>query len=230
MLQEAACRLPSLMARLHAATAVVHDDRQLLPGRMALPDYRLLLMRLYGFHSVVETALVAFRPLRAVVLDAGLRNHKAALLAHDLVGLGVDRRDLPQLPRMAFTPPRELPEALGWTYVVERTTLRGKLLARRLARHLPDELARASAYLECYGDEAASRWRELGEAIDGFALGRLPAAVSRGRASAIAATPDAAGPTERACARVIEAARDGTTRLRGWIGPVLQPRSSQRHA
>lgn len=230
MLQEAFCRLPSLMARLNAATAVVYDDRQLLPGQVSSLDYRLFLMRLYGFHSVVEPALAAFRPLSAIVVDAGLRNHKAALLAHDLVGLGVDRREVVQLPRMRFTPPSELPEALGWTYVLERATLRGKLLARRIARHLPDEIARASAYLGCYGDEAVTRWRELGDAVDGFALGRLPAAVVRARGPAVRATPDAVGHTERTCERVVEAARDGALQLHRWMGPVLQPRSSQRHA
>ena len=216
MLQEALSRTPALMARLNAATAAVREDRELFAGRVSWLDYRLYLVRLYGFHVAVEAALSAFRPLAGVIADTALRNHKAALLAHDLVALGVDRRDFAQLPRMAFRGPLALPEALGWTYVVESATLRGKPLARRLARQLPDEIARASAYLCCYGDEAATRWRELGDALDAFALGRP---------SAHGASPD-----ELASARVIDAARDGSIQLRCWVGPVLQPRTSQRHA
>jgi len=232
MLQEPISRTPALMARLNTATAVLRDDRELLPGRVSWLDYRLYLVRMYGFHASVERALSGYRPLTSVVPDAGLRNHKAALLAHDLVALGVDRRDLLHLPRMAFAAPRGLPEALGWTYVVECATVRGKPLARRLARHLPAEIQRASAYLGCYGEEATNRWRELGDALDGFARGQAAQTAS-------AAGPRRAEPelvtgelacAERTCDRVLDAARDGLHQLRGWLGPVLQPRPSQRHA
>jgi len=225
MLQEAISRSSPLMTRLNAATAPLQDDRELLAGRVSWLDYRLFLMRLYGFHAAVEAALTAFRPLATVVADASLRNHKTALLAADLVALGVDRRDLPQLPRMAFTASLAMPEALGWTYVVENATLRGKLLARRLARQLPDEIQRASAYLGCYGGEAVTRWRQLGEALEAFALGQTQAH----GAQAEAAEP-AASPSEPDCARVIDAARDGAIQLRCWVGPVLQPRPNRRHA
>jgi len=218
MLQEVVARPLALMARLGAATAPLHDG-ELFAGRVSGLDYRLTLVRLYGFHAAIEAALAAFRPLAGVVRDAGLRNHKAALLAHDLVALGVDRRDLAHVPRMAVTPPRDLDEALGWTYLVESPTVRGKLVARRLARHLPEAIQRASAYLSCYGDEAAARWRELGDAFDAFALGR-----------GFAGLPDAPAYADRSCARVIDAARDGAIQLRRWLGPVLQPRTSQRHA
>jgi heme oxygenase len=235
MLPELVSRTPTLMARLHAATAALQDVG-LFAGRVSWLDYQLYLVRLYGFHATVEAALTAFRPLTTVVADAGLRNHKAALLAHDLVALGVDRRDLAQVPRMRFPVPSALPEALGWTYVVESATLRGKLVARRLARHLPDEIQRASAYLGCYGDEAPTRWRELGDALDAFGLGRAPAARARAcsdpaaRRAELAALPDELASADRACARVIDAARDGLIQLHRWVGPVLQPRTSQRHA
>ena len=233
MLQEALSRTPTLMARLCAATAVLRDDRELLAGRVSWLDYRLYLVRMYGFHAAVERALTALRPLTTVVADAGLRNHKTALLAHDLVALGVPRADVAQLPRMAFPQALALPDALGWTYVVEAQALRGKHLARRLARHLPAEIQRASAYLGCYGDEAATRWRELGDAIDAFALGRSPAqtALAVGSSAALRATePGELADAERACERVIDTARDGLDHLRRWLGPVLQPRASQRHA
>jgi heme oxygenase (biliverdin-IX-beta and delta-forming) len=224
MLQEAISRSPALMARLNAATASLHEDRELFAGRVSWLDYRLYLVRLYGFHAAVEAALTAFRPLASVVADAALRNHKTALLAADLVALGVDRRDLSQVPRMTLAMSLALPEALGWTYVVESATLRGKLLARRLARQLPDEMQRASAYLGCYGDEAVTRWRELGEAIDAFGRAR-----ALGSQAAADREPEASS-SELDCARVIEAARDGAIQLRCWVGPVLQPRTSRRHA
>jgi heme oxygenase len=195
----------TLMAQLCDATATVRD-REALGGRVSWLDYRLYLLRLYGFHVVVERALMSSPRLVTVVPDAALRNHKAALLAHDLVALGVARADLAQLPRMTFAASLALPEALGWTYVVESLTLGGQPLARQLARQLPAEIEGASAYLVCYGDEAPERWRELGVALDACAQ------------------------AERDGDRVIAAAHDGFLQLRAWVRPALQPRSNQIRA
>jgi heme oxygenase len=198
--------MPGLVAQLRDATAMVREDREVLAGRVSWLDYRVYLVRMYGFHAATERALMASPQLATVVADAGLRNHKTALLAADLVALGVQRRDLAEVPRMPFAGALALPEALGWTYVVESATLSGKQLARHLARQLPTEIQCASAYLGCYGDEAPERWRQLGIALDGF----------------VAATRDGD--------RVIAAAHDGFLRLRAWVRPALQPRSSRIHA
>jgi heme oxygenase len=198
--------MPGLVAQLRDATAMVREDREALAGRVSWLDYRMYLVRMYGFHATTERALMASPQLATVVADAGLRNHKTALLAADLVALGVQRRDLADVPRMPFAGALALPEALGWTYVVESATLSGKQLARHLARQLPGEIQCASAYLGCYGDEAPERWRQLGIALDGF----------------VAATRDGD--------RVIAAAHDGFLRLRAWVRPALQPRSSRIHA
>jgi heme oxygenase (biliverdin-IX-beta and delta-forming) len=207
MLQhQVATRAPSLMARLRDATAVVREDRELLAGRVSWLDYRLFLIRMYGFHAAIERALGASRQLASVVADAPLRNHKAALLAADLVALGVERRDLLQLPRMVLEEPLELPEALGWTYVVESAMLRGKQLVRHLARQLPTEIQTASAYLRCYGEEVPERWRQLGVALDELEL-------------------DA-----RDSDRVIDTARGGFLQMHAWVRPVQQPRTTRIHA
>ena len=198
--------LPGLMAQLRDATSAVREERELLAGRVSWLDYRMYLVRMYGFHAAVERALMASPQLATVVVDAGLRNHKAALLAADLIALGVQRRDLAEVPRMTFAGALALPEALGWTYVVESATLGGKQLARHLARQLPAEIQSGSAYLACYGDEAPERWRQLGVALDGFAN------------------------ADRDGDRVIAAARDGFLQLRAWVRPALQPRSTRLHA
>jgi len=205
-LSHVACRAPSLMAQLRDATAVIREDRDLLAGRVSWLDYRLYLARMYGFHSAIERALASSRQLATVVQDAGLRNHKAALLAHDLVALGVERRDLVQLPRMPFAGALELPEALGWTYVLESLTLSGKQLSRRLSRQLPAEVMSASAYLGCYGDEVPERWRQLGSALDAFEH------------------------ADRDGDRIVAAASDGFLRMRSWVHPVLAARPSRIHA
>ncbi|HEY0194772.1 MAG TPA: biliverdin-producing heme oxygenase [Kofleriaceae bacterium] len=194
------------MAQLRDATAALRDDRELLAGRASCVDYRMYLLRMYGFHANVERALKSCRPLAQVVADAPLRNHKSALLAHDLVALGVERIELVQAPRMAFPGAVQLPEALGWSYVVEAVVQGGRQLARHLQRHLPAELSRASAYLGCYGGEAAERWRELGAAIDAY---------------------DHAA---RDADRIVAAARDGFGKLAAWVRPALPTAPMRIHA
>jgi heme oxygenase len=194
------------MAQLREATSAIRDDRELLAGRVSWLDYRVYLARMYGFHAAVERALASVRQLTTVIPDAGLRNHKAALIAADLVALGVERYDLPLLPRMPFPGTLAVPEALGWSYVLESLTLGGKQLSRHLSRQLPTEILGASAYLGCYGDEVPERWRQLGAALDGFEH------------------------AERDADRVIATARDGFLRLRSWVQPVMQPRPSRIHA
>jgi heme oxygenase len=196
----------TLSARLRDATSAARDDRELLGGRVSWLDYRLYLVRMYGFYASVERALSASRLLTTVVLDARLRNHKAALISADLIALGVEHRDLGQFPRMAFPDSLALPEALGWTYVVESASLSAKQTLRHLARQLPSEIQTASAYLRCYGEEAPERWRELGVALDAFI--------------------DA----ERDGDRVVETARDGFLRMHAWVRPALQPRATRIHA
>jgi heme oxygenase len=194
------------MAQVREATAAIREDREFLAGRVSWLDYRMYLARMYGFHGAIERALISVRQLWTVIPDASLRNHKTALLGADLVALGVERHDLALLPRMPFTGTLALPEALGWTYVIESLTLGGKQLFRHLSRQLPAEMPSASAYLGCYGDEAPERWRQLGVAIDGFEH------------------------ADRDADRVIAAARDGFLQLRSWVNPVLQPRPSRIHA
>lgn len=205
---ELASRTFTLTSQLREATASIREDRELLAGRVSWLDYRLFLARMYGFHAVIERALASVPRLGSVVPDAGLRNHKASLLAADLVALGVDRSQLAQLPRAQLPAglPLTLPEALGWTYVLESSTLLGKPLIRHLTRQLPREIPGASAYLRCYGEEVLERWRQLGDALDGFEH------------------------ADRDGDRVIAAACEGYLQLRSWMHPVTQSRPSRIHA
>lgn len=191
---------PTVMAWLEAETSEsmerVAQELDMLGEQTSWLDYRLYLFRMYGFHIAAERALAAASRLSTVIGDADLRNNKVALVAHDLVALGVSRRDLQQLPRMSVPPMRELADAVGWMYVVERATLDARQIGRHLRARLPLELGTACAYVSCYGDEVDTRWRELGEGIEQFAA-----------APAIAE-------------RVAAAANDCLLRLLRWVGPT----------
>jgi heme oxygenase len=182
-------------------------------GSASWLDYRLYLCRMYGFLLPVERALADSPDLAQVIEDAGTRNTKAALLAHDLASLGVDRGHLGQIPRIAAPLLDEMPEALGWMYVVESSTLDGEALARQLSPRLLSELDGASAYLHCYGREVHARWRDFTAALDGY--------VDRADVGA--------------CDRIVLAATDGLIRLHRWLAAfsssaLAQVRAGRIHA
>lgn len=160
-------------ARLLASTRElrrqVDAELQLLGTRTSWLDYRLYLFRMYGFHAAVERGLGLTVGLPSVIPDAGMRNNKLALLAADLVSLGVERRDLAQLPRMPIPSLHELRRALGWMFVVEGSTLHGRDVIAHLTDTLPLEMEAASAYLSCYGAEVEARWARFGAALDAYA-------------------------------------------------------------
>jgi heme oxygenase (biliverdin-IX-beta and delta-forming) len=164
-------------------------------------DYRLYLCRMYGFLAPLEAALGETPGLAGVVFDAGERIQKSSLLARDLLSLGVERSHLGQIPRIAVPPLDELPEALGWMYVAESVTLDGAELARHLEERLPAELDGAAAYLRCYGDDVAERWRDFGAAVDAY--------VERADAGAGVCAGD----------RIVLAATDCLFRFHRWLAP-----------
>jgi heme oxygenase len=205
------------IARLRAETGMLQDriERELAAfgASASWLDYRLYLCRMYGFLAPIERTLADSPDLAQVIEDAGARNTKAALLAHDLASLGVDRGHLGQIPRIAAPGLEELPEALGWMYVVESSTLDGEALARHLSPRLLTELDGASAYLHCYGREVHARWRDFTAALDAYA----------DRADA------------DACDRLVLAATDCLIRLHRWLAAssssaLSQVRASRIHA
>ena len=198
------------MDRLTTETRDLHrrieGELDLLDGRTSWLDYRLYLFRMYGFHAPAEAALAASLGLARVVPDAAERIVKLPLLAHDLIALGVERRDLAALPRIGEPALAELPDALGWLYVLERLTVDNVRLARQVATRLPIEIDLAGAYFSGHGHEVGARWRDLGAALDGWE--------ARGG--------DADG--------VVIAAIEATTRLSRWMRPSTGARHASMHA
>jgi heme oxygenase len=203
------------IARVRAETGMLQRrvERELVDlGDMASwLDYRFYLCRMYGFLAPVERALRAMPGLGGAIRDAELRNTKAMLLADDLAALGVGSTLLEQLPQISPPLIDELPEALGWMYVVEASTLEGEQLARQLERRLPSELGGASSFLRCYGDGLHARWGEFSAALDAYV----------------------AGAELGTCDRIVLAATDGLIRLHRWLMPTAaacEGRPDRAHA
>jgi heme oxygenase (biliverdin-IX-beta and delta-forming) len=135
-------------------------------------DYLLYLTRVYGFEAPLESSL-AMTPNLDLVIDLRERQ-KAGFLAQDMLQLGLRPSDIAQIPQCMRIPQfRGAAEALGWMYVVERSTLAHSVIRRHLLTRLPRPMSIASSYLQCYSGVVGSRWRLFGTVIDDVC--RIPA-------------------------------------------------------
>jgi heme oxygenase (biliverdin-IX-beta and delta-forming) len=131
-------------------------------------EYRVLLMRLYGFYAPLEDLVAEVLP------DAPFRlteRRKAPLLRHDLIALGLIRSDVDHLPLCGDVPEvATLPQALGCLYVMEGATLGGKIMSRQLRRSLVLGVDSGAAFYSSYGDRIGEMWRALCHAINAVPL------------------------------------------------------------
>ncbi len=156
--------MTGLRERLRHETRAAHDALDgaldLLGAPLDLPQYRRLLGRFHGFHRAVEPALAA--ALDPVLLDG---RGKLPALEHDLLVCGMVRHEVTALPVAALPPFCNRGEALGAFYVVEGSTLGGRLISR----HLQDNAAvpaEAHHYLNVYGERTGERWRAACRVLD----------------------------------------------------------------
>jgi len=163
-----------LLARieLRHATAAVHQRLHHVPVFAALADGRLdraayvgLLGRLYGFHDPFEAAVDQAGP-------PGLQPaewRRAHLLRSDMATLGQSEAAIQRLPRHPvvggqWTPAR----AMGVLYVIEGSTLGGRLLARQLDHLVPTDAESGRSFLLAGTGTGHVRWRDFCAALDAY--------------------------------------------------------------
>ena len=162
-----------LHARLRAATDPAHralEDGLDWRTRVAtLPGYRDLLARLYGFHAAWEPVIGA-----ALTDERFLApRRRLSLLTADLGHLGLPPGALDALPRPGLAggdgPALEGPAAaMGALYVLEGSTLGGKVIGRHIAglHGLSDA---GLAYYRAHGAAAGAMWAALRVRLETFA-------------------------------------------------------------
>lgn len=156
-----------LAERLRRETRQAHERLEgtldLLDPALTLDAYRDLVARFHGFWRVWEPA-VAAALAEPDLFDPCRRAH---LLVRDLEALGLDAREIAALPACPQLPPLgDAVEALGSLYVMEGSTLGGRVILKALERHLGLSAARGAAYFAGCGDEPAAQWRRFRTRLD----------------------------------------------------------------
>ena len=170
-----------MIERLNEETRAHHAEAEMDFDVLFQPEttpehYLAFLLKTYGFEAPLESMLQMTQNLE-LVIDLKERT-KAGYLAQDLMAMGLRPHEIAELPQCLAIPQfRGAAEALGWMYVIERTTLAHSVLRRHLQTRLPRELRNASAYLSCYAGVVGMRWRKYGATLDDVA--RHPAIADR---------------------------------------------------
>ena len=153
--------------RAHQANADSLFDL-LFADDVSTAHYLVFLRRTYGFEAALE-AMLSTTPNLGLMIDMHERA-KGTYLAQDMLALGLRPNAIARLPQcMAIPEFRGAAEALGWMYVVERTTLASSVVRRHLLTRLPREMHYASSYFQCYTGVVGARWREFGAKLDDIA-------------------------------------------------------------
>ncbi len=155
-----------LLSQLNASTRQFHADVDepwlgLLRPDVAPSDYLSVLVRTYGLVAPFESAC-KYTPGLGELID--LRQlTRAGLIAQDLIALGLAPAQVSAIETCpAITMFMTLHEALGWLYVIERSTLLQDGVRRHLQRRVP-QVERASSFLASYDD---GHWSMFGQVIE----------------------------------------------------------------
>jgi heme oxygenase len=146
--------------RLRDATRDRHERLEarldILNRLLTVPGRRELVA---GFHALHAGAEAALEPLLGGVpgLDFHARR-RSERLARDLAGLGGRVRPSPPMPVYGVA------QALGVLYVLEGSTLGGRVIRRHLAANGGDMAG--LGFLDPYGAATGDRWRSFLDVLD----------------------------------------------------------------
>jgi len=153
--------MSDLLARLKAETQDCHqsleDALDIMCPSMQRGEYLSLLAGFRGFVVPWEVALAASLP--AAMRDFALQREKTALLDDDLRFMS-DGTCIPALlPQCTIDWPMDtVAQCLGSMYVMEGSTLGGRIIGPAMASRFNLSDRRGYAYFDPYGDRTGSMW------------------------------------------------------------------------
>jgi heme oxygenase len=157
---------PSIMTRLRAETQLAHDTieqttpvTELIKGNGTKKDYI----------NVLKSALSYYRPFEQRVKESGQKDiiafmqdrFKTALIEKDLEKLGVTGKEIAAIPDYTIPSINSPEEMLGALYVLEGSTMGGKVITKELKDHFNWALS-GEHFLDPYGSAVRARWEAYG--------------------------------------------------------------------
>jgi len=161
------------LASLRQNTAESHQkledserSKAILRPSVTLADYQTYLVKMYGITKVCEDQV--FPLIEAVVPDLSER-YKSAYILEDLAKTGYPEEKLADLPVFDYTF-SSVSEALGFMYVIEGSTLGGRVLYKHIHQALGLNAENGARYFWGYGPQTGILWKSFIAALAGFAV------------------------------------------------------------
>jgi heme oxygenase len=156
----------SVLAQLREVTRPAHQRLEarlrLLDEQLSHQDYRYILTRFYGFWCSWEPLV------ERLVNDLAFTfpRQRLHMLARDLAALGFSQAMLDALPICPPLPLQDAAAALGSLYVMEGSTLGGRIIEQHLHRLLGIRRETGGSYFAGYGDRTGLMWRNFLDRLD----------------------------------------------------------------
>jgi heme oxygenase len=153
---------------LKSDLAVIHAELEQIiqiPERIKTAwDYVACLKMYFGIFQPLEELLAARTEWAFLGIDFDERRRTPALIA-DIVALGGVA-----VPTAMPEPRKLLPfaEALGAFYVLEGSTLGGRIILRALERTIGDGMSGATRFFEGHGARTGSQWVAFKQVLDSY--------------------------------------------------------------
>ncbi len=160
--------------RLRQETAESHQklednplSKALLSPSVSVKDYQTYLTALFGVTIACEDQI--FPAISHVITDLTDR-YKSRLIIDDLLATGLSEAEIDALPvyRFEFS---TVAEALGIMYVLEGSTLGGKILYRHIHEVLGLTPENGASYFWGYGLQTGNLWKSFISALTQFVDG-----------------------------------------------------------
>lgn len=160
--------IPPIALRLKTDTAQAHEDLEKHPklfamgeGNMNLTGYADVLRHFYPFWVQVEQIAYDRADVRAALPDSDSRK-LSQKIADDLRALNISTS--------VFTPPAlswvaDLPSAMGTIYVIEGSSLGGRVIVKRVMDQLGLTPDHGCAFYSGYGAETGQKWKAFLESL-----------------------------------------------------------------
>lgn len=136
--------------------------KPLSDGSLTKEHYVKLLAKFYGYFLPIENKLNQFVEFKSYLPDFSSRR-KVSWLKEDIDKLITDKLE----PEICKETPEinSLSQAFGCLYVLEGSTLGGKVIAKTLFEKFGLDSSNGAAFFNGYGTETGSKWKLFKEAL-----------------------------------------------------------------
>jgi len=157
-------KIKQLTAQNHTAMENSNLMKPIIDRELSLESYQNILIKFYGFFQPLENSINRFSDIHNYLPDFETRRKSSAIM-DDLHKLGcIDEislcKDLPEIKTSS--------QALGCLYVMEGSTLGGRIISRIIKETLLLDNGSGASFFSGYGEETGKKWKLFCEALTDY--------------------------------------------------------------